>query len=61
MLGTCMLGTTLQTLIEFTRVEKNLKDQNGPNFKDQKFIDENKKKNPTTTKTTRQLFQGGKV
>lgn len=39
-----MLGITLPTLIEFIRVEKNLKDQNGPNFKDQKFIDENKNK-----------------
>lgn len=39
-----MSGITLPTLIEFIRVEKNLKDQNGPKFKDQKFIDENKNK-----------------
>lgn len=43
----------LQTLKEFITVEKKLKDRNGPNFKDQKFIDEGSLKK----KKTRQLFQ----
>lgn len=44
----------LQTLKEFITVEKKLKDRNGPNFKDQKFIDEGSLKKK---KKTRQLFQ----